>query len=330
MKLQVPFIQLPLVFDAEVLAGEIAALGDSPWKPHPQGFPGNSMLPLVAVGGDPANESFAGAMQPTPELQRCPYLTQVFASLGATVGRSRLMRLAGQAEVTRHADQGYYWIERVRVHVPIVTQPSVRFECGDAAINMAAGECWLFDTWRQHCVHNDASESRIHLVVDTVGGGDFWELAAGGRPHNAPRTDGWTPHRLAPQAGKVATFACETVNVPAVMSPWELKSHLTLLFSDVKPHPQVLPVRTIVIRFAQRWQGLWAQYGDRPEGHAQYRAVLKAFLDEVAGPAQPLELINDMPWSGALMAMIGKVAVVAQDPVGGATAAQQRELADNA
>jgi len=35
------------------------------------------MLPLVAVSGDPANESFAGAMQPTPKLQRCPYLLQV-------------------------------------------------------------------------------------------------------------------------------------------------------------------------------------------------------------------------------------------------------------
>ena len=31
------------------------------------------------------------------------------------------MRLAGQAEVARHADQGYYRAERVRVHVPIVT-----------------------------------------------------------------------------------------------------------------------------------------------------------------------------------------------------------------
>jgi hypothetical protein len=329
VKLQVPFIQLPLAFDADVLANEIAALGEAPWKPHPQGFPGNSMLPLVAVDGDPANESFAGAMRPTPELQRCPYLTQVLASLGATVGRSRLMRLAGQAEVTRHADQGYYWIERVRVHVPIVTQPTVRFECGGASIHMAAGECWIFDTWRQHCVLNDASQSRIHLVVDTVGGVDFWKLAERGRPHNAPPA-GWTPQRLVPQAGKVATFACETMNVPTVMSPWELKSHLSLLFSDVRPHPQVVPVRAIVIRFAQQWQGLWAQYGDRPEGHAHYRAVMKAFLDEVGGPAQPLELNNDLPWSGALMAMIGRVAVVAQDPAEGATAARQRALADNA
>src|SRR5687767_3345697 len=109
MKLQVPFVQLPLKFEAEVLAAEVGRVAETSWRPHPQGFAGNSMLPLVAVGGDPDNESFAGAMQPTPYLQQCPYLMQVMASLGATIGRSRLMRLSGHAEVTRHADQGYYW-----------------------------------------------------------------------------------------------------------------------------------------------------------------------------------------------------------------------------
>ena len=263
MKLQVPFIQLPLAIDADVLAAEIAALGEGPWRPHPQGFPGNSMLPLVAVGGDPANEAFAGPMQPTPELLQCPYLTQVFASLGATVGRSRLMRLSGMAEVKRHADQGYYWTERVRVHVPVMTQPTVRFECGDATINMAAGECWIFDTWRQHRVLNDAVESRVHLVVDTVGGGDFWDLVGRGRPHDAPRL-GWPMRALTPKPGVVATFPCESVNVPAVMSPWEVNAHLGLLFADAVPHANLAQVRQMSMRFARTWQGLWFEFGERP------------------------------------------------------------------
>ena len=134
-------------------------------------------------------------MAPTPELLRCPYLSQVFASLGVTVGRSRLMRLSGHAEVTRHADQGYYWTERVRVHVPVVTQPTVRFECGDAAINMAAGECWIFDTWRQHRVLNDAVESRVHLVVDTVGGGAFWDLVGPRAARTTRPKAGWQAAR---------------------------------------------------------------------------------------------------------------------------------------
>jgi hypothetical protein len=331
MKLPVPFIQLPLLFDAAVLAAEINAIPESSWRPHPQGFPGNSMLPLVAVNGDPADEGFSGPMAPTEHLLRCPYLTQVIASLGATVGRSRLMRLAGQSEVTRHADQGYYWTERVRVHVPVVTQSTVRFECGDAAINMAEGECWIFDTWRQHCVLNDATASRIHLVVDTVGGAEFWDLVASGLPHDAPRTgSGWAPQRLAPQAGLMAELGCETVNVPTVMTPWEMKDHFGLLFSDALPHPYLQPVRMAAQRFTRVWQGLWFRYGERPEGHAEYRKALQAFIEEVQRAAQPLQLNNEISWFPAMMSMIGKVAVIDEHPVTQPDAARQRELGDNA
>lgn len=307
MKLQVPFIQLPLSFDARVLTAEIEALGDAPWRPHPQGFPGNSMLPLVAVDGNPAQEAFAGVMAPTPGLQACPYLMQVIASLGATVGRSRLMRLSGHAEVTRHADQGYYWAERVRVHVPIVTQPTVRFECGDAAINMAAGECWIFDTWRQHRVINDAVQSRVHLVVDTVGGGDFWELVARGRPHDAPQA-GWTPARIAP-GSSASAFRCEAVNVPVVMTPWELNAHLALLLADAVPHPQLAQVRQIALRFARAWQGAWFAHGERPQGWPEYRALLQRFVDEIRGPSQPLVLNNELSWFKALMTMVVLAAI---------------------
>ena len=312
MKLHVPFIQLPLLFDAEVLAQEIDALGEAAWKPHRQGFPGNSMLPLVAVDGEPDNEAFAGRMQPTPHLQRCRYLQQVLASLGATVGRTRLMRLAGQAEVTRHADQGYYWTERVRVHVPIVTQPTVRFECDGEAINMAAGECWIFDTWRQHRVLNDAVQSRIHLVCDTVGGGVFWDRVAQGRAHDAT-PEGWTPTRIAPDAPASIDFACEAVNVPAVMSPWELNQHLSFLIAEALPHPQLTLLSQHVARLIRQWHGLWAQYGDAAEGRALFRTAFDAFAASVRGPAQGVTLRNEMPWMQVMMVMISRVVVTPAD-----------------
>lgn len=331
MKLPVPFIQLPLQFDASVLAAEIDAIEEAEWKPHPQGFPGNSMLPLMAVDGNPDDESFTGPMRPTAHLRRCPYLTQVFASLGATIGRSRLMRLAGQAEVSRHADQGYYWAERVRVHVPIVTQPTVRFECGGVTINMANGECWIFDTWRQHCVLNDAEASRIHLVIDTVGGAQFWDLVGHGRAHGVPAPPGaWAPRRIAPREGQVVEFPCETVNVPVVMNPWELNTHLSLLLGDALPHPNLETVRAATQRFVRLWQGLWFQYGDQPAGHEPFRRALAAYLAEVHLPAQPIKLRNDLGWYSVLMTMIAKVAVV--QPANAEPAGRARHVAmgDNA
>ncbi|MFP7723145.1 aspartyl/asparaginyl beta-hydroxylase domain-containing protein [Lysobacter sp. A3-1-A15] len=331
MRLQVPFIQLPLLFDAARLADEVGRIDDSHWRPHPQGFEGNSMLPLVAVSGNPDDESFAGSMQPTPALASSPTLRQVFASLGATIGRSRLMRLSGHAEVARHADQGYYWAERVRVHVPIVTQPSVRFECGDAVINMAAGECWIFDTWRQHRVLNDAVQSRIHLVVDTVGGEQFWSMLAGARPHTAPRGPGiWEPRRVAPTDAE-SSFACERVNVPVVMTPWELNAHMGQLMADAQPHPNLQPVRQATMRFARAWHGLWSRFGDAPDGHDAFRELLARYLAEVARPAQPLVLNNQLRWFDAMQVMVARAAVVADaSPSAVATGEDQRRMGDNA
>jgi hypothetical protein len=306
MKLQFPFIQLPLSFDAPALAAEIAALGEGAWKPHPNNLPGNSMLPLVSVGGDADNEAFAGPMQPTPALERCPYLRNTIASFGAVVGRSRLMRLAGQAEVTRHVDTGYYWAERTRVHVPIVTQPSVRFECGDAAINMGEGECWIFDTWRQHRVLNDARQSRIHLVVDTVGGAEFWNLVARGKPHHMTMPD-WTADRVSPGGG--ATFACESNNVPAVMTPWELNTHFGLLFGESPEHPNNGFLRGAAQKLLRAWRGLWAQYGEAVEGRAAFRDALRRFMEEVRDPGSDVVLRNDVDWYTAMLTLVASNAV---------------------
>ena len=263
MRLPVPFIQLPLAFDAGVLAAEIAALGESAWMPHPQGFAGNSMLPLVASEGNPADESFAGQMLPTPHLQRCPYLGQVIASLGAVVGRTRLMRLSGHAEVTRHADQGYYWTDRVRVHIPVATQPTVRFECEDTHTNMAAGECWIFDTWRRHRVMNENDRTRIHLVADTVGGVGFWNLLEQGRTPER-REPGWAPRRIAPSAGHRATLDYESFNASPVMTPWELRECIGFLIGEAERGPQVPAIHAVPVCEAYGPYADWVMAETRP------------------------------------------------------------------
>lgn len=310
MKLPAPFLQLPLRYDAEVLAAEIDALGETPWRPHPAGFPGNSMLPLLALEGDAGDEGYAGRMLPTPELRRCPYLVQVMASFGATLGRTRLMRLAGQAEVTRHVDQGYYWAERVRIHVPIVTQPTVRFECGSDAINMAAGECWLFDTWRQHRVLNDASRPRIHLVADSVGGEGFWRLVAHSRAVPGPADPNWRTELLAPVPGAIPELALESVNIPEVMSPWEIEAHFRLIFAEAIPQqPGLAAASGAARRFALAWKGLWARHGTAAEGREDYRRALAAFLEEVEPAATGIQLRNGINCMSALLTIVAKVAV---------------------
>src|SRR5687767_6339120 len=166
MRLDREFIRLPFTFDAARMTEEIAQFDESDWRPHPQGYPGNSALPLVAAGGDPSNDATAGPMRPTPHLARCPYLREVLAAFGSPIGRTRLMRIDGNAEATPHVDTNYYWLSRVRIHVPIVTDPAVMFTCGTKSLHMRAGEAWIFDTWRTHNVVNPNPTRRVHLVID--------------------------------------------------------------------------------------------------------------------------------------------------------------------
>ncbi len=281
MKLGVPFLQFPLLFDAAVLAAEVQAIDESAWRPHPAGYAGNDALLLVTVGGDPNSDATSGPMSATEHLRRCPYLMQVLESIGGTWGRSRLMRLSGRAEVTSHVDINYYWRERARVHVPIVTQPTVRFVCGEAEVNMRAGECWIFDTWAEHNVINDHYLSRIHLVADTVGGAGFWEHVRNARPHQA-EIPGWQPRACPPVAGYVPELDYEAENFPTVMTPWEIRSHYAFLMGESTAHPAVPLIHQALLQFSRHWQALWARYGERPDGWARYRDAIEAAKADLA------------------------------------------------
>jgi hypothetical protein len=303
MRLQFPFIQLPLRFDASALAAELAVLTEAEWRPHPQGFAGNSALPLVAVNGDPDNDGLVGPMRPTPFLARFPYLQRVLGSFGAVLGRTRLMRLSGQAEVQPHIDQAYYWTERMRVHVPIVTQPGVRFYCGDADINMAAGECWIFDTWRLHRVHNNGDDMRIHLVADTVGGDGFWNLMTRSRPHHVGM-QGWSVDDIAPRADAPPELQFESVNTPRVMTPWELHSHLAFLFGELKPSALIQDAQQRTLRFMRSWQAAWSQFGDAEQGRPDFRRLLDAYTAEMARYKGQMALRNELDFHKVLTIMV--------------------------
>jgi len=308
MKLPVPFIQLPLQFDAAALAAEIRALGPGAWMPHPEGFAGNSALPVIAANGDPESNAIAGPMRPTPHLLRCPQLMHALSTIGAVWGRSRLMRLSGNAEVTAHVDTNYYWRERMRVHVPIVTQPTVRFICGDAELNMKPGECWIFDTWRLHNVINAAEDERIHLVADTVGGTRFWEHVDRGCSPQVP-VAGWRPQAVPPAAGTPESIEFESVNVPTVMTPWEVRAHVDFLLGDVQPHPQVAGTQQLCSLFVRDWHALWSRFGEAREGWPQYRARLDQFAEQLKQYSDRILLRNQAVFLQAATLLIVRVAL---------------------
>lgn len=309
MKLPVPFIQLPLQFDARILAREISGFGADHWREHPQKYPGNLWLPLLAVNGNPDDDSFAGPMRPTPYLLQCPYFMQVLARIGAVWGRTRLMKLTGRAEVSPHFDVNYYWHARSRVHVPIVTKPTVRFICGDDEVNMAPGECWIFDTWRTHRVINDSEDERIHLVADTVGSDEFDELMRDGRMPGNHEPPGWHATPVAPAGDQQSPLRCESVNLPVVMTPWEMQEHITFLLRETQPHPQLELVRQVTARFFAAWQALWSEFGTDAAGRPAYRKALATYEQWLKGSASSLQLVNGSSLPVAVRLMVLSVAI---------------------
>ena len=269
MRLGRPLLQLPIRFDAELLAAEVNALPPSAWMPHPQHIPGNEAVPLVSAGGG-MNDDLEGAMAPTEQLQRCPYVMALMGELDGVWGRSRLMGLGAGSEVPPHVDVHYYWRTHLRIHIPVITNPGVLFTCGGETVHMAPGECWVFDSFAPHDVQNTGSERRIHLVLDTVGNEHLWDLIeqayAGVK---APR-DPWIPDDEA--TARRLTF--ERWNIPNVMSPWEIRQHLAYILDHALPHEQLNLATKRLDRFATAWEAAWAQYGSSDAGFPVYRELI--------------------------------------------------------
>ncbi|MGZ7041409.1 MAG: sulfotransferase, partial [Thermoanaerobaculia bacterium] len=294
MKLSSEFIRLPLRFDVSRLTGEVNQFADSLWRPHPQGYPGNTALPLISAHGDPANDQTKGPMRPTAYLEACPYVRQVLASFGSAIGRTRLMRIDGNGEAHAHVDTNYYWLQRVRIHVPIITDPAVQFVCGSRSIHMPAGEAWVFDTWRTHNVINPNPTRRIHLVADSLGSAAFWDLVE--RTSEEPKLVPFEP-------GRAPDLHLETVNQPVVMSPYEQESLLSLLFAELPDAQLSHDLRAELTRFVRDWRVLWSEYGESQEGWRPFTAlrdqlhqILQRFEGRIALPngTDAAEIVRQM------------------------------------
>ena len=271
MEFNQPFLQLPWRFDSQLLASEVAALPEDFWLDHPSGLPGNSAVPLVSVNGE-MNHAFDGAMQATQALRASPYLHQTVASFGEVVARSRLMRLAPGAQVAEHVDFNYHWVSRVRIHVPIVTDPSVIFYCGDESVHMSVGQSWLFDSWRRHRVVNSSTLSRVHLVIDLAGSSRFWRSVRSA--HQSP------PIEINYDASLIPRLRTEQFPVAPVMAPGEMLAIVEQVLEDCEANEtndpsMMLRYRHLLLDLVHDWREIWSLHGLNDAAFPHYRVVLE-------------------------------------------------------
>ena len=269
MKLDKPFYRLSVRFDVQQLRAEVAALPASAWVNHPNDIKGNRSLRLISVGGS-ENDDTDGVMLPTSHLLGSPYLCQVLASFGVVWSRSRLLKLDPFAGVPQHADINYHWFNRVRMHIPIVTHPAVKFFCGDEFVHMAEGEAWIFDNWRLHRVDNPIDAERIHLVADTSGSASFWQFVA----QSAISSTKTQNHIYDPlRDAKVLT---ERSRLRSVMTPAEVDLLLLDLQAELVAEPgasaqvQLLRYADLLSSFRRDWRQLYQLFGENEVGRSEY------------------------------------------------------------
>lgn len=168
--------RLPLTFDAAALAADLVAIERDPWQPHfvRDNYRGAwSAIALRAAAGEthPIRLIYANPTATewvdTPLMARVPAMRAAVAALRCPVQSVRLMRLGPGSAILPHddldlaAEQG-----RARLHLPITTNPGVRFVLNGLAVPMDVGELWYLRLADRHEAENRGRTDRVHLVID--------------------------------------------------------------------------------------------------------------------------------------------------------------------
>jgi hypothetical protein len=169
-------LRLPLSFDPDRLARDLAQLSSREWIRHyvPQNYDGDwSIVPLRSPAGEthPVRminaDPTARAFVDTPLLQGCGYFPQVLAAFQCPLRVVRLMRLTPGSRIKEHSDLDLSFEDGVvRIHVPVATNPDVEFYLNGARVVLEAGSAWYLRLSDPHRVFNGGSADRVHLVID--------------------------------------------------------------------------------------------------------------------------------------------------------------------
>jgi hypothetical protein len=136
-------------------------------------------------------EALREGCRDTALMRELPAVAELASLVPGEHQRVRLMLLEpGGGELTRHADitdleAGTGHRKLLRIHLPLVTNPSVQFcswtlEGEQYARWMQAGEAWYLDTRKPHTAINGGESPRVHLVVDAYSSPELLALLEAG------------------------------------------------------------------------------------------------------------------------------------------------------
>ena len=82
--------------------------------------------------------------------------------------RLMLTELGPRAKITPHKDGGAGVVLVHRLHLPVVSNPNVKFFIDQIPHYLEPGAAYEFDNTRLHAVDNDSDSPRVHLMCDIL------------------------------------------------------------------------------------------------------------------------------------------------------------------
>lgn len=161
--------RLPLRIDSARLVAEVANLSDEIWGSRGGRVGVHEAAEAVwLLGYAPAQGELP--IEDRPPLAQLPYVRELIeTTLGGSVQRCLLARLPAGAVIRLHVDRAPYFSKTLRIHIPIVTHPSVHMVSADRCYSMVIGEVWALNNSAPHAVWNaHAHLPRTHLICDFV------------------------------------------------------------------------------------------------------------------------------------------------------------------
>lgn len=100
-------------------------------------------------------------------LKKMPETQKFLRHLGLEIMSVRIARLEPKAFLWEHRDYAELNDrQRLRLHVPLITNPSCHLIIGGQAVHMTAGHIWMLNPTERHGVCNLGHQSRYHLLLD--------------------------------------------------------------------------------------------------------------------------------------------------------------------
>ncbi len=82
--------------------------------------------------------------------------------------RVSLAKLRAGGEINEHKDMNFSLAHSHRIHIPLITNPDVKFNIAYESRNLKVGEVVEINNRRVHSVKNDGDEDRVHIIMDWV------------------------------------------------------------------------------------------------------------------------------------------------------------------